>query len=709
MIFDIKKGVVLFMVIIGLSFSGCASKGAAEKEIFFHDIKSKEDSSAKDIYYMSDRVINFMEPLSDGGILVATQGENGKQFLEVFCRDDYMGEEQDTYYSQVTYDENVDELYLFNASEGRVEVKDKQLHTTAVLMNDFYPFEVKEMEKVGDWLLILYVSDNPYESGMEHAEPQKDGYVDYGETLLCVNRLTGEIRQSKLKGIIGLKYEGGEHAYLYSHRGKDYTLDIYEPSSDKVLHSLECNDVGYLFSFAVLGKKLYYFGISNEGICSMDLETGAIQLEIPKIITFLQSDFDVEGNCLIYLNRKGMEICALNAASGEISKGGYSAAVNNQNCDLVVGMVGPYDLTFPFQTVNELSGFNVGTYESPVVADSSFEQKLLLKLLAGDADIDVYFLTVSGAEMDKLRQDGVCYPLDGSETLKKENGRFYDFLSDYLTTDGGRIWGVPLSAYGSCLLAYPENMKKYGVSEGDFADFFSLLQMLRRINGTEEQHAFVWGSSYGYDLLTNYASNNKPADYGSEAFCAYFQEMWDGWTEYEEYGLENHPAMGRADVKKSLYESSVTLDPEESVFAILSVSEVLAREELRQGTKVYPTPRITKNSKQDLAVTKVAIINPNGKHKEEAVKYLETLTGYLAENNVLGVVYKDQEAYQGWLDLQDPCIRAIYDINANSVVRDCGIAADIYINDVKAYQHKEIDLDAAIKSIQRKEDAYRNE
>ena len=53
--------------------------------------------------------------------------------------------------------------------------------------------------------------------------------------------------------------------------------------------------------------------------------------------------------------------------------------------------------------------------------------------------------------------------------------------------------------------------------------------------------------------------------------------------------------------------------------------------------------------------------------------------------------------------------KELYEIKEKAIIGDDSVLNDIFLNEVPAYQNAEIDLDTAIKSMQRKEDAYRNE
>ena len=421
------------------------------------------------------------------------------------------------------------------------------------------------------------------------------------------------------------------------------------------------------------------------------------------------------------------------------AQGGKRGAEGNpdgeEEGDLVIGLTDTYNLVFPFWEVQGLYGQEIETYEAPEGAGYGFNEVLVEKLVRGDEDVDIYFISMGNAYCEKLMEDGICYPLDESMSLKAEQEAFFDSISDFFRTESGRIWGMPIKCSAEVLLAYPENMKKYEVTQEDIGDYFSLLKMLERVKNDQERHCFLQGSFYGEDLLIGYVANHGKERKLGEEFREYLQTMWTGWTMYgfhEDENLhENHPLMGAAYMKNpayvdmsfqelieknlwnelqlSVYENAFLMDPEETIFNMTYSREILEREALQEGTRAYPLPLLSKNDRKLLYVGGVAVINPRGKHREKALQYLETLSAYLREHGNLGFVYQDQKAYEGIFDMDSELMQDLYGIYQDSMVRRPDIADDVFNEDIYPYHQGKKSLDEAMDSIQEKIRAFYGE
>ncbi len=137
--------------------------------------------------------------------------------------------------------------------------------------------------------------------------------------------------------------------------------------------------------------------------------------------------------------------------------------------------------------------------------------------------------------------------------------------------------------------------------------------------------------------------------------------------------------------------------------------DVVSNAEIYENATVFPLPLLSKDYKQCMSLGRIIVVNPNGKHLENAIKLLEIISEEQKETGSLGVVYKNLSDYPSGINTETDAFKKIYEINSNAIICDHGIANDIYVNEIREYQNGTIDLETAIKSMQRKEDAYRNE
>ena len=251
------------------------------------------------------------------------------------------------------------------------------------------------------------------------------------------------------------------------------------------------------------------------------------------------------------------------------------------------------------------------------------------------------------------------------------------------------------------IISSETELKRQGIVDEVFRDFRSMMKYLRSVEDKDRKNLCINALEYGYDLIINYETNNNPVDFGNEVFRDYMEQLWDGWIMYEEFGMANNPYMGKTD--------GYVFSQENSSFCMMTSSEILSRYNNADSIKLFPLPLLSDQYKQTVKVPLVAVVNPNGKNRENAIRLLECLSEYLRETGKIGVYYKDAADYPDTVDTETSVFKQLYDINSRAVVADFGILNEICLNEIRQFQNHTIDLDTAVKSIQRKEDAYRNE
>ena len=712
--------IALLISVILMFVAGCSKSKDLDK--YFPDNTNGLPENANDIYYRSSGLIRNMDLLPNGSLSLLTASETGMEFFSVVVN----GQEHREIISDsdligfAFYADN-DLIYVYNEALGQIEARDEDFKVKQVVMDNFKPFEVKEMCSINDDLYILCVFNNPYETDENEILFQQDGYIDYGERLYRISVTDGRTEIIDIPGIITFTASPNGNLYLYVHRNNSYYIDVFDPLTGKTVYSINSDKTGYIFSMAFIGKKMYYNSMNTSGISSVDLKSGLIETEVENVIILGQSDLDTVGNNLIYLDRASMEICSLNTADGTISNGETARSRSISESELVIGLNSSKSLPFGLKGIGSDAGIRVETYESPIPADIEFEKDLLLKLMAGDSDIDIYILYATEPYAKKLALDGVCYPLDKSSFLSENNELFFDNISDSFKTGSGHIWGLPLSTDINIIAAFENNMRRAGLTDEIFTDYFSMLEALKNRDNTEG--VFIWGVDYGTCLLTNYITNSikegKSVNFDNDLFKTYFESMWDGWKINGDRGYANNPYLGIARKETgsgaslkyiSAVENATYMDPETALFHMVSEKDVFCGKlSSSENMSFYPLPMLSKEFKTTISLNMIAVINPKGKNIDKALKYMESLADYLRKSGTLGIIYKDIGSYGGSYDTSSDIFRTIYDINRDAIVTDHGMINDLLTNEIMSYQHKNIDLTTAIRSMQRKEDSYRNE
>ena len=689
--------------------------GKYSSDAFFPAASYDKLPGIKSLYHQFDYLIARMETDPDGNLYVISMDEDSGN---VFWAIESSGETKTPLLDSCNYlyfDDKRQCFYSYNSSDGTIEERDRLFNLKRVVLNDFHPFEVSEMVVRDDSIFVFCIMDNPYEGdGIDIYSEPEDGYHDYGEKLYKVSIADGSSTEIAEEGLISMFGPQEGYIYLYVYKDGSYFVNVYDPKSGNTVYSIETNDIGYVFSFAVIGKKIYYFSNGSTGLCSKDLENGVVELEINGYFSLVQSDFDVHGKYLVLLNRSTKEVIVLDTETGEISSGTETVRKTNDKSDVIVGAV---SLPFDVGTLSDITGLSIGAYESPMYDEDDFNEKLFMKLMAQDTDIDVFIFMMNDPALKKISRDGVCLPLEVSELLYSENGKYFDNVSDYFRTESGHIWGMPLASSIPVIVSFPDNMAKAGLSKDIFKDFFKMMSALRSID--DRNGVFIQAQQYGYFLLTDFVTNNAGhVNFDSSEFRNYFSETWAGWDKNSNMGYANHPLMGEAkeyaviDGQKtriSASQNAYMVDPGQTLFHMVDSNAIMIYENLRNGTEIYPMPLISENEVQGIPIGSVAVVNPYGDHREKAIEFMEKYAAYLRENGRIGYIFKDKTDYPDSVHPDSSAFQALHEIYEKAIVMDYGVTADIFYNEISDYQQGKIDLDTAIKSMQRKEDAYRNE
>ncbi len=422
---------------------------------------------------------------------------------------------------------------------------------------------------------------------------------------------------------------------------------------------------------------------------------------------------DSIGNASGYYVQPVGEITQLDMRSEQKIEGIYT----NKNADVVIGYTDISNLKCSISDIRKITGLNVGTYRIDMPDNIETANAYLTgQLVEGNNDIDIFILYADTALGDLLDEEGICYPLNSSKIISEENEMMFDDIADGYKTESGSIWGIPCNYYMFVMAALPENMEKEGLSEDIFDDIFTMTDALKSLSlDDRNKKVYIMGEQYGFALMSSYIANNKGnTDYSSELFRNFFKVMWDGWNMYGQGGWGNHKLMGSGNrtvkingkkTQLSTYKLARYFDEETTLFNMVTERDILNEDILPEGARIYPIPPISKEYKPECNVSMVMVINPNSRHKENALKVLEAVTEFNHQTGQLGVIYENISDYPDFYETDSDVFKQIYEINKNAVFSPGGIALSVWSNDIRPYQQKKTDLDTVIKTMQDKEAA----
>ncbi len=135
--------------------------------------------------------------------------------------------------------------------------------------------------------------------------------------------------------------------------------------------------------------------------------------------------------------------------------------------------------------IREYRGKTV-TIQLITYSDSEYDDKLRMKLLAGDDDFDIFLLTQDSEDAwlwDVLR-NGAFEPLDGYACFAENRKKMFGSLQNMMTDLNGRTYGIPLSfnnmySVAGCTEEFMKNGLDYPAEGWTVDDFFALCEQVK--------------------------------------------------------------------------------------------------------------------------------------------------------------------------------------------------------------------------------------
>ncbi len=660
------------------------------------------------IYHRSEAMISDMVADSEGDLYLLKGNDSGNTFYEAVLKDETISSYYDEYCRCLCLDEGSKVFYTYNYSDKRIEIRNMKFEYVKTVIDGFDPFEVKKMIVIDNKLYVLAVFQNPFEMHENAYVDDPDEYVDYGEKLLKISLEDGKREYLDINNIITMCESDGQYIYLYTYRNDSYRIEVYDTVSEKVVYSIEAEELGYIFSIAVSGENIFYVSNTSNGLCRYNIKNKETRCLIPDVIVAGQCDFDIHGRYLVVEDRSSWTISALDLVSGKISKGNGAHVDRYEDAEVVIAASDIYNfIPMPLKDITDACGIQINTLVSPKNDFIEFNEELMVKLMAGDPEVDIFVLSTTEPYSQKISNDGVCYPLNCSEKILNDNNAFFDNISNKFRTASGNIWGMPLNSYMEVMVASPKNMESRGLSTDIFKDYTYFMNEMKGLDNRDG--IYVDGYYYGFALMSSFLTNNH-TDFESVLFKNFFETMWAGWNYNESTHFSNNPYLGEiTDSTISAYANKALIDSENTLFHLVAANELLFNDGWSDEFDVYGIPLLDENDKQCISMYQVAVINPYSKNKDNAIRVLETISDYLHDNGKLGVVYKDRSRYSSIIDTESKLFNSLYGLTKDAIVTVHGITNDVMMNEVEAYKNGDIDLDTAVSSIQRKEDIYLNE
>lgn len=358
--------------------------------------------------------------------------------------------------------------------------------------------------------------------------------------------------------------------------------------------------------------------------------------------------------------------------------------------------------TFDVDEISRLSGYKCRAVDH-------MPEEVLLKLLASDSDVDIYFLPVD--TVNKIKNMGLYYPIE-SEIVKDFNNSCFDRMQDVAANDNGDTVGMIVDSSIRALIYPAELEAEIGV---DIQGLTTLEEVLDFLQGYEgERVGYISDDEcFYYELLYQYENyfcdfKNKTFDYDTDMYKNIYVSTLLKRNENGKldsfYGLVPIGYTGF---------SKTDFDVDKLFMADANFVDVLDKApEFVSKLKAIPLPKINDDCKNCASAT-YAVINPSSKIIKGAVKVLETI----AENrDEVGfyygrypMIYKDISSYSNGYMTDTEVFKDYYNIAANGVISEYWFGTYQYRYDVDDYRNGKTTVDEAIAEYRRMIDIWLNE
>lgn len=374
-----------------------------------------------------------------------------------------------------------------------------------------------------------------------------------------------------------------------------------------------------------------------------------------------------------------------------------------------LNIAGSYNVLTPVAMQN-------GAAESGVESDfvTFFTDEIVLKILAGDSDIDIYLLNASSIR--SLVERGIYLPIE-SDIVREFNDGCFGYLSEVAADEKGQTVAMPLVS-SAAFVAYPiQAADELGFDEADIAYYDDFHSLVNNYNG--ERKAYAMGdtlmSLYGLQYEEYYCDfASKKFDYDTELYKNIYS-LYGGWRRTGQApvmtGFTHPSALGTSysrlalDNGKTLF---TTVSSYENFISASTPDSFVKVDFDINGWRAVHIPRISEEVDADYVNVTFAFINPYSEKYDEAVKLLE----YIAKNYFDSIssytfIRADKNEYPDTYMKDTQIFSDVYGICKNGFVSDYQLLSAR--NDVDDFQNERSTLDEAIEAYSREVNMWLNE
>lgn len=319
-----------------------------------------------------------------------------------------------------------------------------------------------------------------------------------------------------------------------------------------------------------------------------------------------------------------------------------------------------------------------------------------LKVLAQDADFDMFLLYSNSSIAYNLKEKGAFYPLDKVPGVKEYINACFPALKEAATNKDGDIWMIPIQ-FTVPVLQYPkEHCAKKGVdySTMDFMDFLVLIENIA-VNEPSKggMSHYVMISQLFQQYLKEYTT------FDTDVFRSYAKQIRSIYEQVGElhFGRGGFRGFNEYDIRDGKianiyfdYDINITRQP--SFVKAVGDSDKIG---------VVGVPSISEQSK-NIGTVQFLAVNSNSDNLEATLNYVSELCSYMMTQKD-SYLLADSSTYT-----DTPFVNGHYQVYADSSVY-FAMDSEIYWTPFWDYVEGKMELEDMIKEIERKFQMYKGE
>lgn len=665
-------------VIAAVAFSGCSGqRGIDTGTLFF-------DQQAEHIAFEgtdTDHGIQAFTIISDSGIatLEFSMGDNQSYFRK-YEKDSVVFEKKlssEEVYNNIVFDTKNNCYYAYDPLGKRIGQHDEKFDYVSDIAA-LEAYEVRGMDIDGDFLYVLSVAKDPYD--LDNIKEEENGYIDFDEKAYKIDIKTGNTEEINVKNPICQFYDGSSLYYYTCENGK-YEVKRLNSGNAELLPVLEADDAGYITSFVLFEDKFIYSPRSRDNLCLKNLGSGSITSYANGSYCLLGTDMRLYKGNLVFINRNTMQVekmyLGTEAADDSMKFAGE---------ELIIYDMAQYN-AISLSDMKKATGISATLDEEMI-----FDEELMLKMMAGDSDIDIYILGTGGIGRS-VRKFGAYVPLNDCERVNDFFSQCHDYISDYFTNENGDIWAVPVYATTMAVFYSPQDIESLGLNYRDNFEMYSdFLDTLRWMTTQDKFDHYGYMEGITLFLEDKYNVNYSYTDYNTDIFKTLLEKSRSGYTRYEVSPF----------FKKPYLHDGREFTADKTAFWVDDIDEYMAGSNPLDTWRVFPSPKVVSADDKNPVSLKFAVVNPYSKKIDAAKEYLSALAeDFPHKTTKFSPVYKDIEKYAEDYDINSPAFRDIFDISTNAAVYEM-----IGINDgmpfLSDYHDGKLTVDETVREFERR-------